>query len=374
MARHLAWLFSAVAILTANVPLHAVSYEVGGCKTGASYVNFTTISAAVAGVPAGATIQVCPGLYPEQVTITQPLTLKGITFNNASRAVITANPNGSFAPNVSGLFGDFYAQVLVQNVNPPGPVDIIGITVDGAGITFACDASEFLAGIFYASGTSGTVNEVTGRNNQSNGCGYSIWVENGATTNQSVTVENNSSHEGGIVVLNSQNPPTLTATVKGNFVASTDQPNSFNGFQAIAIVGANGSITGNVVTGGSYGIEVGNNNFFTGGGGTVDVSQNTIADAGFGMELRGSDGTITSNKISNANIAFLFSDPTNPATLESNTTMNTRRAVDFAFCSTGWTVKKNVFNDSQVTFWGIPSPITGNSLYNIDTTVTGSCL
>src|SRR2546430_9496133 len=52
-------------------------------------LNFTTISAAVAGVPAGSKIQICPGVYPEQVTITQPLTLQGIGSGNANRAVIT---------------------------------------------------------------------------------------------------------------------------------------------------------------------------------------------------------------------------------------------------------------------------------------------
>src|SRR6266853_888958 len=120
MSRHLAWFFSVVVMLAVSAPLQALNYEVGGCKTGSGYVNFTTISAAVVGVPAGSTIQICPGVYPEQVTITQPLTLKGIGFNNANRAVITINPNGSLAPNVTSSINGlpFYAQVLVQNINP----------------------------------------------------------------------------------------------------------------------------------------------------------------------------------------------------------------------------------------------------------------
>src|SRR5208283_1567211 len=154
MSRYFGWLFTMLVMLAVSAPLHALNYEVGGCKSGASWVNFTTISAAVIGVPAGSTIEVCPGVYSEQVTITQPLTLKGINFNNANRSVITMNPNGSLGPNVNGLFSEFYAQVLVQNVNPPGPVDLIGITVDGAGINLDC-ASEYLAGIFYASDTTG---------------------------------------------------------------------------------------------------------------------------------------------------------------------------------------------------------------------------
>jgi hypothetical protein len=374
MRRQMVWWFLGVGMLAANAPLQAKTYEVGGCKTGASFVNFTTISAAVAGVPAGATIEVCPGVYPEQVTITQPLTLKGITFNNASRASITANPNGSFAPNVIGLFGNFYAQVLVQNVNPPGPVNITGITVDGAGIILDCSGADFLAGIFYASGTSGTINEVTGRNNQSNGCGYSIWVENGDSTNQSATIENNSIHEGGIVVLAGQNPPTLTATVKGNFVASTSQSFAFNSFQSISVVAANGTISGNVVTGGSNGITVGNHNFLTGGG-TVNVSQNTIADMpfGFAMNLYGSNGKITSNQMSDVNVGFVTDYFSNPATIVGNTAMNTSRDVFVALCSNDWTMTNNVFNDSNVAYWGIPSPIAGNTLENVDTIVTGSC-
>jgi len=42
--------------------------------------------AAVIGVPAGSRIQICPRVYPEQVTITQPLTLEGIGSGNANRA------------------------------------------------------------------------------------------------------------------------------------------------------------------------------------------------------------------------------------------------------------------------------------------------
>ena len=175
MSRHLARFFSAVVMLAVSAPLQALNYEVGGCKTGSGYLNFTTVSAAVAGVPAGATIQVCPGVYPEQVTITQPLTLKGIASGNANRAVIAINPNGNLAPNVTSSITSypFYAQMLVQNVSPVGAVNITGITVDGAGANAGC-SGETLAGIFYASGTSGTVNEVTARNQVNGGCGWGI--------------------------------------------------------------------------------------------------------------------------------------------------------------------------------------------------------
>src|SRR5208282_3301833 len=205
-------------LLMVSAPLQALTYEVGGCKTGKSYVNFTTISAAVIGVPTGSTIEVCPGVYPEQVSITQPLTLKGIAFNNANRSVITVNPNASLSPNVSGILFNFYAQVLVQNVNPPGPVNITGITVDGNGGNAGCSTTTGLVGIFYAVGTSGTINEVTARNQLSSECGFGIWAENTAGANQTIIVENSSVRNFdaiGIQALSDQDTPTLAATIKG---------------------------------------------------------------------------------------------------------------------------------------------------------------
>ena len=375
MSRHLAWFFLAVLLLAVSAPLQALNYEVGGCKTGSSYVNFTTISAAVIGVPAGSKIQICPGVYPEQVTITQPLTLQGIAFNNASRAAITANADGAFAPNVSGLFGDFYAQVLVQNVNPPGPVNIIGITVDGAGINFACDGSEFLAGIFYASGTAGTVNGVTARNNQSSGCGYGVWAENAAGLNQSIVIENSSVHEGGVVTLTDQNPPTLAATIKGNFLTSSNQTYIEGYFEGITVAGVNGSVTGNVTTGGYSGITAGNG-VYGGGGGTVTISQNTIADLQYAIFLVNSIGIISSNKIWNAQWPFTFAPyttyPDGPTTIKGNTAMNSLEAVFFGTCPANLTLQGNIFNDAQVAFYRAPSVITGNALYSVDTIQAGS--
>jgi hypothetical protein len=66
------------------------------------YFIFPSIQYAVNHVPAGATINVCPGTYYEQVTISQPLTLKAVTFNNSPQVVI-AVPSDGLAP-TSSLF------------------------------------------------------------------------------------------------------------------------------------------------------------------------------------------------------------------------------------------------------------------------------
>jgi hypothetical protein len=358
MSRYLGWFFLAVVTLAASAPLQALQYEVGGCRTGSGYKNFTTISAAVAGVPAGATILVCPGVYPEQVTITQPLTLKGIASGNANRAVISINPNASLAPNVTSIDGQpFYAQVLVQNVSPAGPANLTGITVDGAGGNPGClgPSTVYLAGIFYASDTSGTVNEVTARNQVNSGCAWGIWVENGSSTYKTITVENSSLHDqgafgGGIA----SDGPTLTANISGNFLT--------NGGGGNAIIAySNGGISGNVVTSSTqagacqicaFGPQV--------------VSGNTLADDAEGLGIEGTTA-VESNKLSNVATAILNFDVTTP--IKSNTIKNTVCAIDFYLGeSSSGPISGNIINDAQYGFaeWSGPT-ITGNSLYNIDT-------
>jgi hypothetical protein len=360
MTRYLGWFFSAVVMLAVNAPLQALNYEVGGCKTGSGYVNFTTISAAVAGVPAGATIQVCPGVYPEQVTITQPLTLKGIASGNANRAVITY-PRGNLVPNVTSIFNGqaFYAQVLVQNVSPAGAVSIVGITVDGSGINLG--SPPYVAGIFYASGTSGTVNEVTARN-QMNG-GFGVWVENGSSTSDTLTIENNSVHNQGVggIWANAATSSTLTATVSGNFLSNL----SSNGGSNEILIVANGEISGNFVTSSPY-----PTGFAIFAEGSVGISGNSVADVYEGIGPA-SATSVKSNKLSNVG-SGIYQFGSVPFT--SNTIKNAVCAIDFyGGASSSGPISGNVINDSQYGFaeWSGPT-ITGNSLYNIDTIQTTS--
>jgi hypothetical protein len=373
MSRHLAGFLLAVVMLAVSAPLQALNYEVGGCKTGATYVNFTTISGAVVGVPVGSKILICPGVYPEQVTITQPLTLQGIGSGNANRAVIAINPNGSLGPNVTSIDGSpFYAQVLVQNVSPAGPVNIIGITVDGTGANAGC-SSLTLAGVFYASDTSGTVNEVTARNQVNGGCAWGIWVENGGSTNEAITIENSSVHNQGNGIGNagigsgaisavSINPPTLSATIRGNFLSNTggDAGLGIAGNDAI-LSETNGEISENVITS--------NPQFATSifvSGPAVVVSGNTVANntAGFGIEIY-PGCTAESNKLSNVGYSIVAHSYA-ATTIKSNTIKNTLCGISFGGESSG-PISGNTLNDSFYGFanWGGP-PIGGNSLYNVD--------
>ncbi len=157
---------SGLAILATSIcqPAHAnaqttkpQTFYVGTCKPGKA--DYTTIQEAVTGVPAGSIIDVCPGTYPEQVTIQQSLTLQGVTSGNNASVVITAPSSGLLSATVPlGL--PVAAQLAVSNSS--GPVNISGLTVDGTGITAAPSGSA-VAGILYNS-SPGTLNHVLVQN------------------------------------------------------------------------------------------------------------------------------------------------------------------------------------------------------------------
>src|ERR1700746_465121 len=128
MRRFRMFLLAVVPLLAAHLMMADGNFAVvGTCKP--KLTSFTTIQAAVTKVPPGSTVLVCPGVYPEQVTISQPLTLQGIADSNLDQITITAT--GGLAPNATSMFGQSVAaQVLVQNA---GPVNISNIAVDGTG-------------------------------------------------------------------------------------------------------------------------------------------------------------------------------------------------------------------------------------------------
>src|ERR1035438_1701484 len=88
---------------------------VGTCT---KLVQFATIQLAVNAVPSGSTIKVCPGTYPEQVTITKNLTLIG---NGPTASTVTVPAGGLLTNGVTDIFGNqVAAQILVQNATEIG--------------------------------------------------------------------------------------------------------------------------------------------------------------------------------------------------------------------------------------------------------------
>jgi hypothetical protein len=346
-------LLSAIPLLAVQ-PLMAGTFVVGSCK--AKVPSFATISAAVSSVPPGSTIMVCPGSYPEQVTITQSLTLVGIAASNQDIAMITVPTTGLLA-NSSSIFGEsIAAQLLVQG----GPVTINNIAVDGAGGDLQCAGSTWVAGIFYSAGSSGLVNHAKVSGQVNAGCGVGVWAENGDGPDKFVTVQNSSVHDVdgfGIFAASGATSPNLFASIRGNVVSV-----GASGLIGIGLDNLTGSITGNDVSNAMFDI--------VNIGPDVSIAFNTASLATAGIVLEGG-GNVANNRISSADIGLLFLADGGVAHL--NRISATRgSAVEFN-CSAA-IVSGNTINDAAIGLDNTPTGFTGsNSFDNTATVNGGSC-
>jgi hypothetical protein len=268
----------------------AKTVQVGTCKT--SLKSYPSISAAISAVLPGATIDVCPGTYPEQVTISTPISLVGINNGNANAAVITV-PGGGLIQNGTGpVSGQRSGQIVVQDV---GPVNIVGLTVEGS--TSNCAATNNVDGIAFLSnsGTAfGKVMNSSVRNTSNNGCGQSgnaIYAEGGSSSPLNVQANAVRGFSGnGISFVSNQLGTVLGNTVSGGTTGI-----------ALESPGAAVKVTGNNVSSGNSGITLKSatgaivqTNTLTavgtalaldesGGGGTNNVTKNVVNDAACGI-------------------------------------------------------------------------------------------
>jgi Periplasmic copper-binding protein (NosD) len=300
-----------ILTLIAGAALVAVSTRpanagvvVGTCTPG---TQFSTIQAAVNAAPAGSTIQVCPGGYPEQVVIEKTVSLQGIIKAGLEGSIILP-PVGGFVPNdtINNV-----AQVLVKNTSG---VNLTNLIVDAANNTVTC-SDPMLTGIVYHN-ASGTVNKLTVRNQSvSGGCyseGLAAIVDNQQA--QAVTVENSDFRNIGGAMIDAEGQG-LTANATNNFIAG---PAGF-GLAAYGFFydkNAKGSITGNTVTDlvlpvtqvghplqASIGIAVSCTSGLAISGNTVSNTQGGIVAACLTSGSGGLGGhTITGNKVFNTQI------------------------------------------------------------------------
>lgn len=273
--------------------LFAGTYYVGTCAKGA----FSTVSDAIAAAPAGSTINVCPGLYIEQLVISKAVNLHGICASNSCQSTV-ATPSGGLLTTSSLRYGTVAAQIQITS----GPVNITGITVNGN--TSACPSYPYF-GIFYSSGSSGTVNNVetlyqlclpaVGPSQ-----GYAVLVENGGGAMQSVAIENsnfNNFTQNGIVVYGDQSSsPTLNVSIKNNWVTGGD-------YGIMLLGNVQGIISGNVIQTGLTGVYAGSPN--------LTVSGNTLQSGNIGVEISSPAVTVSSNRIFNEFQAGISIESTN---------------------------------------------------------------
>ena len=316
--------------------------------------HYTTIQAAVSAAASGATIEVCPGTYAEQVTITTPLTLKGVT-NTAGNtgAAVVVIPTGTF----SGAF----TQIDIQ----ASGVTLLNIGVDGTNTLSSCDFGPSLTGILFDMGSSGTLKDVALRNHYiSNGsggyCGTGTPVSANSATSVTVTDSSVRNFDSQGLSLTA----TSTVTVKTTTVSPINPgANCVYANAATVEVSSNsvaacyvgvyvtstvqGTVSGNTVQGGTNG-RTGIFCFPVCTG--LTVSGNAIFDTGIGFSMK------TSSEV--GGVVF-----------ENNDVSGTADGV-YLFLQTGNTISNNTFIDAQVGVSGATGNTISGNTYRTVTTLT----
>lgn len=369
---------------------------VGTCMSG---TRFATITAAVAATPSGSTIYVCPGTYPEQVTITtSKLTIEGVQSGTSDAAILAAPPAGVTANAIDILGNSVAAQIFVQNA---ADVTISHLTIDGSANGLAgCTVN--LEGIYFQN-SSGAVSDNAVRNQilgQSDlGCqgGMAINVESN-TGAPAVTISNNSVRnyqKNGITAdgLGNGNGPNVI--VKGNSVIGIGATPSIaqNGIQIG--FGATGEVESNYVVddiytggnGGASGILIYASAGLVISTNTVESTQLAIAVATDPVYGSADGSTVASNHIGGTQNLDAIDLCSNSNTAESNIIYgSTQSGVHLddtcpgsasPYSGMGNTIEKNTINEACAGILegpnAISNTVTSNSFLNVSTTtLTGT--
>jgi hypothetical protein len=342
----------------------AITY-VGTCHAG----SHSTIQDAVTNSTA-ATIDVCPGTYPEQVTINRNVTLKGIISGNGGAAIITS-PSGGLLQNVTGLGGSGIAPQIYVTAGVTATIS--DITTDAANNqldALGCNGNP--VGIYYqrASGTithSSALNDILSPS--LTGCqgGLGILVESDQANSVTITYNQVGNYQkNGITVTGLETGVGPSATISFNTVIGQGSWNGAGQNSIQLSFGATGTIASNTVgsdvwapdaygdTGDAaagilvyasqnvaisknnvsntqYGIAVVSDTSSTlGGANGAQITNNTVATTHLydGVDLCSNNNRVTSNTINGSDESAVHADDTcsgtygttgNNNTIQSNT-------------------------------------------------------
>jgi parallel beta-helix repeat protein len=311
---------------------------------------------------------VCPGSYAQQITISQPLTLEGVTDGTGNAAVITV-PGGGLTLNAfTNPFGNVTAQVLVENTVG---VTINGITIDGSGSTCVPGAGRTVGLLYFNVGMAndgylgGKIQNVVVRN--IGGCGG----EGVVADTSYLTISHNEFH--GL----SRTP--ITAYGGQNMITGNSVQNCLNGF-----VITNGT-TLTVASSNT----ISNLNSFDGytttgmwvNGGSAIVKQNTLSTStspysNVGVYLPGTAAgtSITGNTVNGVTYGVQLSGAAG-TTVQGNFFSGDYLGVYDEFSNGENTITKNTVNEGTYGIFAF-SPaddvLTPNSFYNTITTIDPS--
>lgn len=332
----------------------AKTVAVGSCNP--SLVAFTTIQAAVDGVPDGSTVQICPGTYPEQVSISASVTLVGVQSGNSGLPVIVP-PAGGLVHNVtalnvsSGFLQNTFiaAQILVNaGVN----VTIRNIALDGSNNGIANCAGLVPVGIYFRD-ASGNVNHIAAKNQLAacNGSpnGDGVFVQSDGLEPTVVTIQNSSFHNDGWMAVHADGAGA-GVTIKNNTAVG---PGNTGGNGILIEFGATGSVVGN-------------------------VESNALATAestGFwGVLLNCVDGgLVNNNTISNTQIGVYATTCGTQGNTITNNQVFDSQLDGIVVCGSGNTVQGNSVNDSGRAGVNLLQGCSSQNNLVSNNTINGAC-
>jgi Periplasmic copper-binding protein (NosD) len=345
----------------ATLPSWASStYTVGQCVPNVG--GFLTITDALTYHPPPTVVKVCPGTYNEQIEITNPVTLEGISDGTTTQVIIA--PQG-FLDNAYSLAASKELAAVVFVNGAAGPVNISNITVDGSGVG-NLDPNSDSVGVLYQN-TPGSVKGVTVRNflenAQLNVRGVGIWLEGGPASPE-VTVESCSIHDFDFAAVYAALQLNLTATQNDIHNPLPVPLNSqFNGFslgQGLVTT----KISENTIQGVQSGIGEGANL-------TGTISHNTVIGAQVGISVYDDGFSVTGNEIIGAIQAIQIGSAVSP--IKGNTITGAQIGMHFD-CIANPNVYSNTFIDSATALFDVPDGLlTKNSYFSVGTIRTGGC-
>ncbi len=377
-------LLGALVIGTA-MPALSETLVVGTCRT--ARTHYTTIQSAVSAAHPNDTVLVCPGTYPEQVVITVPLTLKGVSIPPLNSPTIVVPAAGMNISPPSTATGPVYAMIAVDTDGAPGPVDIQGIAlVPDLTISSVPQEGIDLVGILYVS-TNGTISNSAVRN--AGGEGTAIWIENDSGSPITTKVKNNVVDSlrlfNGIVVKASSSASDFDFQITGNVVSAVHYP------LILSSNGARGKVSGNTVRPiAGLGIQVNDGSTVRHNNvvddeesttalvvrGNATITDNTIFLNAAGDESHAGIGVsgaaiVTSNTIVGALGASLSTtgivDVNSAATVESNVIGNVRYGIN----ACGSPIpRENIIFDTTNGIVGPAAAGTENTFFDVTTPLT----
>jgi len=343
--------------------------QAGKCRSGIP--SYSTIQAAVNAAATGALVYVCPGIYPEQITISKNLSLQGIPNGTAAASVIVPPTGGLIQnatdPSPASANPSIAAQIFVQG---PATVNLSNVLIDGGNNQLSGCTSPTLVGVYYQN-ASGTLSSLNVRNEVLDpadaGCASGLGMYFEANTATSITVN--------ISTLVNFQKNGMTANGYGN-----GSPGPVVYFWSNEIVGR-GLMAGTAQNGVQIGF-----------GATGKMTKNVLADfvssssaAATGVLVYSSNGfNVNSNQIGNAQVGVaLVSDPIFGNADSNNVNVSTiTSAIDgVSVCSNTNVVKSNQINSATEAGVKVDTSCTegpaggssgnGNSITN--NTINGGC-